>query len=588
MIGSYYTYDEPASMKNQIDDYMGDPADYETMYSLFYSVYSFPNIILPFFGGYLVDRFRPRNCQVLYALLIVIGNLVFALGMTAKLWWVMYIGRAIHGMGGISICVATSATIAQWFSGKELAFAFGFNLSLCRLGSVINNLVSPQIAAAQGVPTALWFGFILCILSFLCAVAVVPMEVYLEERIEHTVADSSGGQESQSLLDNAHSSSVGEDKETVGKPLTTYAAAGSEVDADAGEHSAASQWATVKSLSPLFWMLCLICVCVYGCVFPFNNIESTLLLERDYFKEQPNSQCALTYDAPGLCQNATNVPNEYCNDGQWYQPPVAMGAEVNCASDSSGCYDEYCDTQQNSEIHAATIMSIPYIIVAVFCPIFGGLTDIYGQRATLLALAPAILVVVHACVGLTDISIVALLVGQGAAYCLFAAVLWPSISLVLRPENLGIGYGFVFAIQNTGNAVFPLLIAQVYMNSGERYVPNVEMVFVALSVLATSIGLALCYYDYHHGGVFNSPSGRPVGVGTVDDDEKEKDGVDWRRHSDSGTATGTRGPGSVAVFNSADATTSPLGSPPRHSRSSRDSRDGRALSTSSVTSVHLT
>lgn len=56
MIGSYYCFDIPAALKTQIDDYMGDPDDYEIQFGLLYTLYSAPNVILPFFGGYLVDR----------------------------------------------------------------------------------------------------------------------------------------------------------------------------------------------------------------------------------------------------------------------------------------------------------------------------------------------------------------------------------------------------------------------------------------------------------------------------------------------------------------------------------------------------
>jgi len=42
------------------------------------------------------------------------------------------------------------------------------------------------------------------------------------------------------------------------------------------------------SLPHIFWVLVILCVVVYGCVLPFNNIESSLLLERDYFKSPPS------------------------------------------------------------------------------------------------------------------------------------------------------------------------------------------------------------------------------------------------------------------------------------------------------------
>ena len=353
----------------------------------------------------------------------------------------MYIGRALHGCGGISICVATSALLADWFTGKELAFAFGFNLSFCRLGSVVNNLISPRIVAERGVPAALWFGAVLCFFSLLCAVAIIPLDTHAEAVLEADCVqkplmkaglpedDDYEDQSSQRILPSANQSTnepYCEDDPHHVIPCP-----------DDDSYSIAEQWRGVKNLSPLFWLLCLSCVATYGCVFPFNNIESSLLLERDYFMAQPNSACAL--DDPNACESAANQPNTACNSGPWYQPPLPVNADVNCDSDSSGCYQDYCDALSHAELQAAAIMSIPYIIVAVLCPVFGGLVDIYGQRATLLAVSPAMLSVVHALIGFTDISIVVLLSGQGFAYCIFAAVLWPSVSLVLDRSNYGIG-----------------------------------------------------------------------------------------------------------------------------------------------------
>lgn len=47
---SYYTYDIPAALKTQIGDYMGNPSNYETLFSLLYTLYSIPNIVIPLFG----------------------------------------------------------------------------------------------------------------------------------------------------------------------------------------------------------------------------------------------------------------------------------------------------------------------------------------------------------------------------------------------------------------------------------------------------------------------------------------------------------------------------------------------------------
>lgn len=46
LIGSYYCYDIPAAIKTQLDDYMGNPSDYELKFGLLYTLYAAPNVRL--------------------------------------------------------------------------------------------------------------------------------------------------------------------------------------------------------------------------------------------------------------------------------------------------------------------------------------------------------------------------------------------------------------------------------------------------------------------------------------------------------------------------------------------------------------
>jgi MFS family permease len=94
----------------------------------------------------------------------------------------MVAGRAIFGLGGECMTVAQSAIVAQWFKGKELAFAFGFNLSVSRLGSVINGIVEPQIAESSGIGPALWAGFAICVLSWICGLILVIIDAYADKK----------------------------------------------------------------------------------------------------------------------------------------------------------------------------------------------------------------------------------------------------------------------------------------------------------------------------------------------------------------------------------------------------------------------
>jgi MFS family permease len=79
---------------------------------------------------------------VLFALFITAGQAVFAFGASVSSIPLILIGRVIFGLGGENMTVALSTLLADWFRGKEMAFAMGLFVALARLGSVFNNFAS--------------------------------------------------------------------------------------------------------------------------------------------------------------------------------------------------------------------------------------------------------------------------------------------------------------------------------------------------------------------------------------------------------------------------------------------------------------
>lgn len=155
-------------------------------------------------------------------------------------------------------------------------------------------------------------------------------------------------------------------------------------------------------------------------------------------------------------------------------------------------------------------MSIPYAISAGLSPVLGGFVDKFGYRAVIATVAPGVLILVHSLLGYTDVSPVGPLVGQGLAYSGFAAVLWPSVPLVVAPKFIGLGYGVITSIQNGGLAAFPLIVAAIYSDSNSQYIPSAELFFVCLATIGVAVGLYLNFYDFRHGNVFNVPGKPPI------------------------------------------------------------------------------
>jgi len=509
MLGSYYCFDIPSAIKTQIHDYMGtDSEDYEKDFALMYSLYAFPNIILPFFGGYFVDTFGCLTSCLVSTGLLCTGQCVVAVGFGIKSWPLVLSGRVIFALGGENLIVASSALLADWFIGKELAFAFGVNLALSRVGSVINNYLSVYLAHSAGVVVANWVGAIICGMSVVSVILTMP----IDKRMDKTIADA------KKALALARNSDSGHGLEEANYGSIANASAGAEEQGEDADVATKVKTSTVRedfaSMPLIFWVLIAITVITYGVVIPFNNVASSLLLERTYFTATP-AGCVLP--VTGLCQSASNAPTCDLTANQapplpynvtiagTYYPQVTAN-DVNCDNTdwSTGCTAAYCTQLSDAEQTVSVIMSIPYVISGVASPFFGILVDYYGFRAYGIALSAVILLTVHSCLAWSDDSPVGPLVGQGLAYTAFAAVLWPAIPMLVPDELRGLAFGIGTAAYNAGCAAVPLIAAAIYTNSYNLYIPNVEIMFVAMALVSLVLGLWLNYLDYnYHGGLLN-------------------------------------------------------------------------------------
>jgi MFS family permease len=171
-------------------------------------------------------------------------------------------------------------------------------------------------------------------------------------------------------------------------------------------------------------------------------------------------------------------------------------------------------------------MSIPYIISAVLSPPLGHFVDRYGYRAVIAAISPALIVGVHLILGVTDLSCIGPLVGQGLAYTGFVSVLWPAVPLVVEDSISGLAFGIITSVMNLSCAIVPLIVAAIYTNSGEKYIPNVEYLFTSFGAIGFFVGLYMNYYDYYIG---NSQLNRGTPSSTSDDSSSDDASSDLRK-----------------------------------------------------------
>ena len=177
MFGSYYAYDALSPLADVLKQQLGFS---DENIGLLQAIYSFPNIFTVVIGGFIIDRLGLRKSLMIFGVLCFIGPAITAASGHLP---VMAAGRLIFGMGAESLNVAVVAALARWFKGKELSFAFGINLTICRLGSFAA-LNSPTWARAAYADWR-WPFLIALAFSAFCVIGAIiywVMEVQAERR----------------------------------------------------------------------------------------------------------------------------------------------------------------------------------------------------------------------------------------------------------------------------------------------------------------------------------------------------------------------------------------------------------------------
>ncbi|XP_061638264.1 major facilitator superfamily domain-containing protein 1 isoform X2 [Phyllopteryx taeniolatus] len=243
--GSYFCYDNPASLQTQV---LQDMNLNTAKFMQLYAWYSWPNVILCFFGGFLIDRvFGIRLGTIIFSLFVCVGQVIFATGALVNHFWLMEIGRFIFGIGGESLAVAQNTYAVNWFKGKELNLVFGLQLSMARLGSTVNmnimgwvySKVSLLVSAPGHITLgcSLMIAAVTCIFSLICALVLA----FLDKRAEKILQK------------------------------------------DQGKTGEVIQLTDVKDFPLPLWIIFIICVSYYVAIFPFIGLGQVFFIEKFNF-----------------------------------------------------------------------------------------------------------------------------------------------------------------------------------------------------------------------------------------------------------------------------------------------------------------
>ena len=208
-------------------------------------------------------------------------------------------------------------------------------------------------------------------------------------------------------------------------------------------------------INPGFWLIALLCVLFYSCVFPFQKFASELMINKY-----------------GISDNL-----------------------------------------------AGTIAGLPALGALILTPVFGIYLDCKGKGASIMMLGAAMLIGVHCIYALPFITnylvAIILMIILGIAFSLVPSAMWPSVTKIFPARQLGTAYALIFFIQNIGLWGVPNLIGWVLdnycivgnENNANLYDYTIPMfVFTGFATLSFIVAYLLKVADKKYGYGLEKPN----------------------------------------------------------------------------------
>lgn len=378
MMAAYYVNDVVAPLKSMLE---ASPAENglgwtSSDFGIYTGAYSFLNVfcLMLIWGGLILDRFGIRFTGKLATILMVAGTWLEYYAMTSMVGttdmilgykadvFIASAGYSVFGVGAEVAGITVTKMIAKWFRGKEMATAMGVQVALARVGSQAAYAVAIPVARSFELTTPVLIGLVCLVAGMIAFFSFSVLDKKLDTQMEE-IKDESSDDEKFSFKDVA----------------------------------------TILS-NPGFWLIALLCVLFYSCVFPFQKFASELMITK-------------------------------------------YGIDENVAGFFAG---------------------LPALGALILTPVFGGMVDKRGKAASIMMFGAAMLIFVHFVYALPFITgsyvAIAMMIILGIAFSLVPSAMWPSVAKIFPAHQLGTAYALIFFIQNIGLWGVPTLIGFVLDN----------------------------------------------------------------------------------------------------------------------------
>jgi len=180
--GIFFCLGNPQALQAPIEDQFHIQ---DAKFNLMHSASHLPNIIVPFFGGAIMDTLGTRVTMVILSCLVLLGQIITTLGGALLNFNLMLLGRFVIGTGEATLELGLLTIIARWFLNKEMALAWGIARTILRLGSALNSFLTPKLYAWTGlISFPLMIGTFLTVISVICILFVMYWDSKAERQEE--------------------------------------------------------------------------------------------------------------------------------------------------------------------------------------------------------------------------------------------------------------------------------------------------------------------------------------------------------------------------------------------------------------------